>query len=190
MRSGGLRRLTCDRLDSRTRWTREHLLAARLGRIGRCCRGVHGRGGGAPGLERGRGSTSRSGALGHDRALARALCTHPERQTTEIVAMPQEGQRRTRKHVRHEFQVKHKVTLATARSGYERARKRSLATLARGYDLGTRGKATWGTTVFSSSPLRAVVTTPRTLRASASPLMWPPSCGANRAVHRSSSRRA
>jgi len=28
-------------------------------------------------------------------------------------------------------------------SGYERARKRSLATLARGYDLGTGGKATW-----------------------------------------------
>lgn len=28
-------------------------------------------------------------------------------------------------------------------SGYERARKRSLATLAHGYDLGTGGKATW-----------------------------------------------
>ncbi len=28
-------------------------------------------------------------------------------------------------------------------SGYERARKRSLATLARGYNLGTGGKASW-----------------------------------------------
>lgn len=28
-------------------------------------------------------------------------------------------------------------------SGYERARKRSLATIARGYDLGTEGKSTW-----------------------------------------------
>ena len=28
-------------------------------------------------------------------------------------------------------------------SGYERARKRSLATMTRGYDLGTEGKPTW-----------------------------------------------
>jgi hypothetical protein len=28
-------------------------------------------------------------------------------------------------------------------TGYERARKRSLATLERGYELGTGGKATW-----------------------------------------------